>query len=176
VVCAVAVAVAFGVVLLAIEPGLIPGPTALVFHGHFAVMSTCLIAFSLITVMLHEVGHLLAARASDVPARIGLSYRLWIIVAETDMSGIWMAAKRRRYLAFLAGPLIDAASAAFLLGLLWADRQGWLAISPSFRQFTSAALWTYLVRLLWQCCVFVRTDFYYVLGLKTFVHSKESFR
>jgi putative peptide zinc metalloprotease protein len=164
VVSAVAVAVAFGVVLSAIEPGLIPGPTVLVFHRHFAELSTCLVAFSLITVMLHEVGHLVAARASDVPARIGLSYRLWIVVAETDMSGIWLAAKRRRYLAFLAGPLIDAASAALLLGLLWADRQGWLAISPTFRQFIGAALWTYLARLLWQCCVFVRTDFYYVLA------------
>jgi len=160
--CATAVAV--GVVLVALDPGVIPGPTVLVFHRHFATLSTALLAFGLVTVMVHELGHFLAARASDVCARIGVGHRLWIVVAETDMSGIWVVSKRRRYVALLAGPLIDAASAAAVLGVLWADRGGWLRMSPTLLQFTGAVLWTYLLRLLWQCYVFVRTDFYYVLA------------
>jgi putative peptide zinc metalloprotease protein len=164
VLAAFAVLTALGLALLAIEPGLIPGPTVLVFHHHFAAFGAALFALNLSAVTVHELGHLLAARASDVPARIGLSHRLWILVAETDMSGIWLAPKHRRYLAFLAGPLIDAASAALLIGVLWADRRGWIGLSPTLGQFTRAALWSYLFRLLWQCFVFVRTDFYYVLA------------
>jgi hypothetical protein len=164
VLAACAALTALGLALLAVEPGLIPGPTVLVFHRHIAALGAALFVLNLGAVMVHELGHLLAARASDVPARIGVSHRLWILVAETDMSGIWMAPKRRRYLAFLAGPLIDAASAALLIGVLWADRRGWIGLSPTLGQFTGAALWSYLFRLLWQCFVFVRTDFYYVLA------------
>jgi putative peptide zinc metalloprotease protein len=157
-------ATALGLALLAVEPGLIPGPSVLVFRHHLAALSAALFALNLIAVMVHELAHLLAARASDVPARIGLSHRLWIVVAETDMSGIWMTPRHRRYLAFLAGPLIDAASAALLIGVLWVNRHGWLGLSPTLGQFTGAVLWSYLLRLLWQCFVFVRTDFYYVLA------------
>jgi hypothetical protein len=161
---ALALATASGIALLTLDPRLIPNPSVLVFHRHLALMSAALFALGLAGVIVHELGHLLAARASDVPARIGVSHRLWILVAETDMSGIWLAPKRRRYLAFLAGPLIDAASAAILLAVLWIARRGWVALSPSAARFLGAVLWTYLLRLLWQCFVFVRTDFYYVLS------------
>jgi putative peptide zinc metalloprotease protein len=159
-----ALAVAVALVLVAMDPGVMPGPTVLVFHHDLAALSTALFAVTLVGVMVHELGHLLAARASGVPARIGLGHRLWIVVAETDMTGIWMASKRRRYLAFLAGPIIDAVFAAILIGVLWADRRGWVGLTPTLKQFTGAAMYSYLLRLLWQCFVFVRTDFYYVIA------------
>jgi hypothetical protein len=150
--------------LIANDPSVVPGPTVLLFPRHLAALSLALFAFTLAGVMVHEVGHLVAARAAGVPARIGLNHRLWVVVAETDMTGIWLAPRRRRYLAFLAGPIIDAVSASLLVGLLWAGRQGWIDLSPMLAQLTAAALLTYLARLLWQCFLFVRTDFYYVLA------------
>jgi hypothetical protein len=159
-----ALAVGIGLALVATDPGIVPGPSTLVFRSHLAALSLGLIAFTMAGVAAHEVGHLVAARASGVPARIGISHRLWILVAETDMTGIWMAPKRRRYLAFLAGPIIDAVSAAVLIGVLWAHGRGWFGLSPVVVQFIGAALLSYLLRLLWQCYVFVRTDFYFVLA------------
>lgn len=166
--CAIVVGVGLG--LVATDPNLVPGSAVLVFHHHLAALSWALFAFTLVGVLVHEAGHLLAARAAGVPARIGLGNRLWILVAETDMTGIWMAPRRGRYIAFLAGPIIDAVSAAVLVGVLWAQRRGWFSLSPVLEQFTGAALMTYLLRLLWQCFVFVRTDFYYVLS--TALHCK----
>jgi hypothetical protein len=136
----------------------------MVFRHHFAAMSAALFAVISAGVAVHEIAHLLVARASGVPARIGLSHRLWFVVAETDLTGMWMAPKRRRYLAFVAGPIIDVVSAAILVGVLWAERRGWLGLSPTLEQLTAAALFSYFVRLLWQCFVFVRTDFYYVIA------------
>jgi putative peptide zinc metalloprotease protein len=161
-VCALAVGVALA--LVATDPGVLPGPTVMVFQDHVAAMTAALFAVISAGIAVHEIGHLLAARASDVPARIGLSHRLWILVAETDMTGMWMAPKRRRYLAFLAGPIIDLASAAVVVGVLWAERHGWIGLSPTLEHFTRAVLFSYFVRLLWQCFVFVRTDFYYVIA------------
>src|SRR5205823_1988045 len=109
----------------AADPGIVPGPQALVFHAHIALMALALVAAAAAGLYLHELAHLLAARACGVPARIRPGRRLWFIVAETDMTGIWLASKRQRYLAFLAGPLADVVSAAVLLVLLWAQRHGW---------------------------------------------------
>lgn len=160
--CALVVGVALA--LVAADPGVIPGPTVLVFRDHFAALSVAMFAVIMVGIGVHEIGHLLAARASGVPARIGLGHRLWFLVAETDMTGMWMAPKRRRYVAFLAGPIIDVVSAAVLVGVLWAERRGWVGLSPTLQQFTGALLFSYLLRLLWQCFVFVRTDFYYVIA------------
>jgi putative peptide zinc metalloprotease protein len=165
-----ALVVGAGLALVVSDPSVVPAATVLVFHDHLATLSLALFALTLVGVIVHEIGHVLAARAAGVAARIRLSHRLWIVVAETDMTGIWMAPRRSRYVAFLAGPIIDAVSGAVLVGVLWAQRHGWISLSPTLGQFTGAALLTYLLRLLWQCFVFVRTDLYYVLS--TALHCK----
>lgn len=161
-VCALAVGVALAFV--ATDPGVMPGSTVLVFQDHLAALSAAMFAAIMVGIGVHEIAHLLAARASGVPARIGVGHRLWFLVAETDMTGMWMAPKRDRYLAFLAGPIVDAVSGSVLVGVLWAQRRGWVVLPATLEQFTGALLFTYLVRLLWQCFVFVRTDFYYVIA------------
>jgi putative peptide zinc metalloprotease protein len=169
-VCHPAVVVTCGVLvvlataLVATEPAIISGPTALVFKQHLAAVSMGMFAFALAGVALHELAHLVAARAAGVPSKIGVSHRLWIFVAETDMSGIWMAPKRARYLAFVAGPLVDAASASLLVGVAWAQRHGLIGLTAFEAQVIEACLLLYLLRLLWQCFFFVRTDFYFVVA------------
>ena len=153
-----------GIVLAASDSALLPASTVLVFHRHIAALTIALFACNIAAIAVHELAHLFAARSTGARVRIGVSHRLWFLVAETDMSAIWLAPKRSRYLSFVAGPLIDAASASVLLGLLWAGDHRWLTLSPALAQFTGALLWSYLLRLLWQCFVFVRTDFYYVLA------------
>jgi putative peptide zinc metalloprotease protein len=164
VVAACGVLVALMLVLVATDPAVIPGPSVLVFRHYLAAFSLGLFAFGLAGVAIHELAHLVAARAAGVHCRMGVSHRLWILVAETDMTGIWMAPKRARYGAFLAGPLIDAVSASVLVGVLWSGRHGWIGLSSLEVQVVGACLMIYLLRLLWQFFLFVRTDFYFVLA------------
>jgi putative peptide zinc metalloprotease protein len=164
VVCLCAIAIAAGLGIFASDPSLVPAATVLVFHHHLAAWIAIVFTVNAAGVLVHEFGHVLAARAEGVPARVQISHRLWFIVAETDMTGIWLAPKRSRQRAFLAGPIVDAVCASALLGALWAEHKGWLALTPTLRLFVGATLMTYLLRLLWQCFVFVRTDFYFVLA------------
>lgn len=159
-----AATVCLGAVLVASDPRVIPGPRALVFHQHVAALLVALFVVSVTGVLVHESAHVVAAWACGVPARIRLGHRLWFVVAETEMSGLWLVPKRSRYLAFLAGAIIDAVSATVLIGFLWALRRGWVGVSPTLEQLSRAVLFSYLMRLLWQCFVFVHTDFYYVLA------------
>jgi hypothetical protein len=144
------------------HPSLIPGRSSLVFTDH---RTAKLITLSLVTygtIFLHEFAHLLAARARGAKSRIGISNRLWFLVAETDMTGLWAVPSRQRYLPMLAGPLLDALSAALLFLLLFAHSKGAFTLPPAIDQLTRAMIFIYFFRLLWQCYFFMRTDFYFV--------------
>ena len=150
-------------VVAVVQPSLIPGRSSLVFSEHRTakIVGLSLLAYG--TIFLHEFAHLLAARAQGVKSRIGISHRLWILVAETDMTGLWAVPSRQRYLPVLAGPLLDSFSAALLFLLLFAQSKNALTLDPTVEQFVRAMIFIYLFRLLWQCYLFVRTDFYYVI-------------
>lgn len=163
-VCVAAIVVAAAAVLVATHPGLVPGSTVFLYPRHLIPLTLFMMAFVAAGVTVHELAHLLAARSAGVPARIGVGHRLWVVVAETDMTGIWLAPRSRRYLAFLAGPLVDALSASVLATLLFSARRGWVGLPPLAAQLVAAAFLTYLLRLLFECYLFVRTDFYYVIA------------
>jgi putative peptide zinc metalloprotease protein len=164
---------------IALDPSLVPGPSAFYFESHRSLIIFSLFLWNLMTVFIHELGHLTAARAVGIRARMGLSHRLWILVAETDLTGLWSVSPRERYLPLLAGPLIDMFSVSVLMLIFWAQKIGWIAIPPVAIHFAQAIALGYLLRLLWQCLFFVRTDFYYalitLLGSTNLMHNTEMF-
>lgn len=162
---ACALCIAAGLCLVVVDPALIPSPEILVFKQNLTLMSIGLYLLIFPAVFLHEMAHLVAARAAGIPAKLSISNRLWVLVAQTDMTGIWMASRRQRLLAVLAGSILDATVSALLIGLLFAQQQRWIALFPGVVLFCQVALFTYLIRLLWQCYFFVRTDFYYVVAM-----------
>lgn len=153
-----------GLGAIAVDPGLLPGWNALLFTRHLSLLSLAVMGFYGATIFVHEMAHLLAARALGVPSRIGFGHRLWTLVAETDLSGLWGVPRRDRYLPLLAGPLVDATSAALLILVLFVERRGALPLPHGATAVARAALLVYLMALLWQCFFFVRTDFYYALA------------
>jgi putative peptide zinc metalloprotease protein len=153
----------FTALVIAIShPSLIPGRSSLLFTRHRTLKICCLALIGYGTVFLHEFAHLLAAKARGVESRVGISNRLWILVAETDMTGLWAVPRNRRYLPVLAGPLLDSFCAALLFLVYVGDARN-LFLPVSMGQLVRALIFMYIFRLLWQCCLFVRTDFYYVI-------------
>jgi putative peptide zinc metalloprotease protein len=157
--------IASAVVTACLAPRMLPSRTELFFPDHLALTTVLILLFSLVTAAIHEVAHLVAARAVGVSARIGLSHRLWIVMLETDLTGLWAVPRRQRYLPLLAGPLIDASSASLLVLLVSANDYFGLAFPPQGIQCFKAMTLIYLLRLFWQCYFFLRTDFYYILTL-----------
>jgi len=152
------------VTLCAIDPELIPSPAALVFEPSQWIAAVLVAVLSVAAVFLHELAHLVAARSAGIPARMSIGTRLWIVVAETDMTGIWLASKSQRCLSFLSGSLVDLTSAACLLVLLVAGRHGWVPLGSTGHHIVQALVFVSLTRVLWQLYLFVPTDLYYVLG------------
>lgn len=146
------------------DPGLLPGWRALLFTRNLTLASVAVTAFYCLVLFNHEMAHLLAARALGISSRMGIGHRLWTLVAETDLSGLWAVPRNRRYLPLLAGPLVDASCASLLVLLLAARAHGLLSLPPGAVELIDAALLIYLLSLLWQCFFFVRTDLYYVIA------------
>jgi hypothetical protein len=171
--------VVLAAVAVYLEPELAPERSAMIFHHDRTVMMLCLVLLGYTTVFFHEMGHLLAARARGVSSRLGISRRMWVLVAETDMTGLWSVPKRQRYLPMLAGPLVDVTSAATMLLVLFAAERHWISLWVPIAEVLRAMTFLYLMRLLWQCFFFVRTDFYYVIasffGCKSLMQDTEMF-
>lgn len=156
--------IVLAVALMIRYPSLTPGPRDFYFPDRRALTWTILMVAIYATIFLHELGHLIAARALGINSRIGISHRLWYLVIETDLTGLWAVPKRQRYLPLLAGVLIDAASGSLLLLLLFAYQQHWLALSDFAVRLVRAMTFAYVMRIAWQFFLFVRTDFYFVIA------------
>ncbi|MFE2041273.1 hypothetical protein ACFXAZ_10145 [Streptomyces sp. NPDC059477] len=106
--------------------------------------------------LLHELAHLVTARATGVPARMRLGTRLQFLVMQTDISGIELAPGRHRMTAYLAGigvNLAAASAAALAAG----------AAEGTARRMLAALTVLALLPLPFQLMVFMRTDLYFVL-------------
>jgi len=101
---------------------LMPVPMDLVFYQQRALSWTLLTAFTYSGIFLHEMAHLVAARSVGVNSRMGISHRLWYLVAETDLTGLWSVPRNQRYLPMLAGIILDALVASLLVLSLAAAR------------------------------------------------------
>ena len=146
------------------DHSVIPRPSYLVFDHNRSLHLLLLVAISIITVAIHELGHMFAARALGVQSRFSLGHRLWVLVAETDLSGLWAIPRKSRYIPLLAGMIIDATSTAALICCAELFRLRGLEAARRFDHLILAIAFTYISRLIWQCFLFLRTDLYYVLS------------
>jgi putative peptide zinc metalloprotease protein len=142
----------------------LPGPSSMVFESHRSGWIVFVMLVNLVAVFMHELAHFLAARAIGVAASFGVGNRLWIVVAETNLSGIWGVPRSKRYVPLLAGCICDAVCASLLLCALYMNRHAGVFWGNQTQRVVAAITFTYFTRLLWQCFFFVRTDFYYVFA------------
>lgn len=146
------------------DPSILPGPKALFFAQNTGTMVLWLGVLLALQITIHEMSHLVAARARGVPVRFGVGHRMWIVVLETDMSGVWGLPRNKRYLPMLAGSLVDLVSASALVLVLAAHARGMVAFSPLALGVLRALVIVYFYQILWQCFFFIRTDFYYAIA------------
>lgn len=146
------------VLLLAAFPKLVPHYTDwFVFSSVTANMAVWM-TVSLVLLLHHELGHLLAVRAEGLNARVGIGYRLFLIVMETEMTGIWSLPKKRRYMPLLAGLCFDnvVLFAALVIKLFVPDLPGTVS------GLLAIVIYTLILNMLYQGLFFMKTDLYYV--------------
>jgi putative peptide zinc metalloprotease protein len=93
-----------------------------------------------------------------------LGMRLYLPVAETNLTQLWKVPRRKRYIPFLAGLLNDGLFVAVTIILLWLSDLGLIPRVELIHAFGKFLVLVLSFGIIWQFLFFVRTDIYYVVS------------
>jgi hypothetical protein len=114
-------------------------------------------------ILFHEYYHVLAGKRLGVSSRLGIGRRLYIVVFETYLTGLWSVPRNKRYLPFLAGMLAD-----LLLFSCFTILASWTYTPTNPYAFPGAFFlaiaFSTLLRFVWQFYFYLQTDIYYVVS------------
>jgi hypothetical protein len=150
-----------GVLLL--EPGYRPHARSLFFLHDPLASVALLFVINSVLVTLHESAHWLAARVEGAAARITIGRRLYILVAETDLTSLLALPRRRRFGALLAGIAFEVVMLSVLLTALICARHGLWHPPALVARLILALMLLRMTGIAFQFMVFLRTDLYAVL-------------
>jgi hypothetical protein len=158
-------AAVLNVVLLVVFPAqLWPRPAEDAFMlNDIGLSALLLVPLGLAATIMHEWYHWLAARAVGVPARFGVDRRMVFLVYETDLSRLWTLPRRQRYSPLLAGLAIDSLVLCLVLCGRLLIAAGWWSPPDLVSSVLALCAFLLVVRIIWQCLIFLRTDMYAVL-------------
>ncbi|MEB1809623.1 MAG: peptidase [Bacillaceae bacterium] len=113
---------------------------------------------SLVLVLIHELGHILAVRSYDLPAKLGVGHRLFFVVFETDLTPAWKLAPKQRNILYFGGLCFDQLMLFIALSLqLFFDVSHGLIVG-----ILGLVVLDIFIRTIYQCCFYMKTDLYYV--------------
>ncbi len=119
--------------------------------------------FTFISVLFHEFGHVIAMRAYNLPTKLEIGHRMFFVVFETDMSTVWKLPSKDRNVLFLAGISFDSILlfAALIFQLFFHTESGIIL------GLINLAVFDIVLRMIFQCCFYMKTDLYFVLENST---------
>jgi hypothetical protein len=169
--------VAGGLATMILDPRVRPGYRDVFFTSHISFIPVALALIQIPLLLVHEGFHALAARRLGLPSRLGIGRRFYYLVAETHLDSLYSVPRRRRYLPFLAGALIDAVGVgAFTMASAAAHHLG----APAWVSGLALALaFSGVLRISWECLFYLQTDFYFVISTasgSTDLHGAARFR
>ncbi|WP_208590265.1 hypothetical protein [Gracilibacillus suaedae] len=114
---------------------------------------------SLILIISHEFGHILAIRSFDLPASVNVGHRLFLVVVETDLTAGWKLPSKKRNILFLGGMFIDQLILfTVLLVKLTVAIDHYL-----INGILSVVVLDIFIRTIYQFCFYMKTDLYYLV-------------
>lgn len=125
---------------------------------NFVVFYLLIYAIFFLDGMIHESFHYLTAKIFGVPAKIGLSVRLFEPVLQTDLHSLWGVNKKKRYIVLLSGLMWDS----FALSLFILARS-YFQLSPIINTILSGFIFLNIMVIISEFFFFTRTDVYFVV-------------
>ncbi len=146
-------------ILLLTKPSLFPSYQDVFISDVMVVNMIAYLGVTFSLVLIHEFGHILAMRSYNLPTRLGVGHRLLLVVLETDMGSVWRLPVKDRNVLYLAGLCFDTVIlfTALMSKLIFPNAPG------VFLSLMSLAVYDVFIRVVYQCCVYMKTDLYFVI-------------
>jgi hypothetical protein len=151
-------------VLAMSHPELLPRPRNIFFTRSLLLVQLLIVFGQLPLLFLHEAYHVLAGRRLGLPSKLGFGTRLLVfVVFETRMNGLLTVARRKRYLPFLAGMILDIVAVCALesVAFLLQNSSGQETLAG---RIVLALAFPTALRFVYQFIFFLQTDVYFVLS------------
>ncbi|PLS02154.1 hypothetical protein [Neobacillus cucumis] len=146
------------VFLLVFHPNLFPHYSDLFISDYMVLNIIAWLVLTFCSVFIHEFGHIIAMRAQNLPTKLEVGHRLILVVLETDLSTVWKLPPKGRNVLYMAGLCFD-------MVILFLALVGQLIFSNGsgiFLSLLSVVVLETFLRIVYQCCIYMKTDLYYV--------------
>jgi putative peptide zinc metalloprotease protein len=147
------------VVLPLSHPALFPHYRDMFIFDFIVLNIPTWMVLSVALVLIHEFGHVLAMRANNLPTKLGIGHRLFLVVIETDLASVWKLPSKDRNVLYLAGICFDTVILSFAL----MSQLIFVNSSVIFLSIMQVIVLDTFIRIIYQCCVYMKTDLYYVI-------------
>lgn len=150
-------------VLLSRHADLRPHPGQVFFSNSLLLVQATIFLSQIPLLGLHEGFHVLAGQRLGLRSKLNVSNRYGYLVFETQSNGLLSVPRRKRYLPFLAGMLLDIVVVCLLTLTAEATR----GADGSLSMLGNACLavgFTVVLRIAWQFQLYLQTDLYYVFS------------
>jgi len=155
-------------VTLLLRPDVIPRYSDFFWSPLLSIVIAVNLVLGTIHLGVHELAHLVAARAEGIPAHIRPGTRLQHLVLQTDVSAAWALPRSSRYRIYLAGVLWDLLALSILILAL-----AYAGLPPTGEALLAAWILLIFFGLLGEFSFYMRTDIYFVF--QDLLHSRNLF-
>jgi putative peptide zinc metalloprotease protein len=147
--------------LFIVQPHLLPSYKDLFIFNLMVLNIPAWMIFTIVLLLIHEFGHILAIRAYNLSTRLEIGHRLFLVVMETDLSSAWKLGSKDRNRLYFAGLCFD--TLVLFIALVGQFSNASLIIHGVLRFIVLDTF----IRMIYQLCVYMKTDLYYVIENST---------
>jgi putative peptide zinc metalloprotease protein len=145
--------------LVVFNPELMPHYSDIFLFESMTLNMLTYMALSLVLIIIHEYGHILAIRSHNLPAKLDIGNRLFLVVFETDLSPAWKLTPRERNPLYFAGMSFEQVVIfiSFLTMLFFTESNSIIA------GLLSMVVLDIFIKSIYQLSFFMKTDMYYIV-------------
>ncbi|SFD45253.1 hypothetical protein SAMN05216238_101404 [Lentibacillus persicus] len=141
------------------NPWLLPSYADIFLFDSMMMSMAAYLIISLVLIIIHESGHILATRAHGLPANLEIGHRLFLVVFETDLTPAWKLTPKQRNRLYFAGMSFEQVilfiAFCFILFVPFED--------ALYIGIMKLVVFDLFVKFIYQCCFYMKTDMYYAV-------------
>ncbi|WP_026907231.1 hypothetical protein [Paucisalibacillus globulus] len=147
------------VLLIILNPTLLPNYKDVFLFDSMMFNMLMYMSISLVLILIHEFGHILAIRSYNLPAKLDIGNRLFLVVFEADLTSAWKLPSKQRNPLYFAGMSFEQVIIfiSFILTLYFAEGNSLIT------GILGIVIFDIFIKTLYQFFFYMKTDMYYVI-------------
>ncbi|MFH1236873.1 MAG: PqqD family peptide modification chaperone [Candidatus Aenigmatarchaeota archaeon] len=155
--------VTFAIFLVIANPDYVPRYEDFFFSQSYTFIAAVSFVLGIIMVTRHEFSHFLAAISCGIKADFGIDYRLYYLVAVTDVTNVWRLPRIKRLRIYFAGMASDVLFISLFIFAMFLSDTSVMPIPYNAYLVLRYLVLMEILGLAWQFMFFMKTDIYLIL-------------